>query len=65
MATHSTEERSGYLRTTVQLESGEQVAMRRCFKSKKFPFCDGTHRQEPSNVGLVIVQAPQTVKPGT
>lgn len=63
MATHSTEERSGHLRTTVQLEPGEQAALCRCFKSKKFPFCDGTHRQEPSNVGPVIVQAPQ-VKPG-
>ncbi len=58
MATHSTVEQDGHLRTTVQLEPGERVALCRCFKSKKFPFCDGSHRQEQSQVGPVIVQAP-------
>ncbi|MCS6949263.1 MAG: CDGSH iron-sulfur domain-containing protein [Armatimonadota bacterium] len=57
MAKHSTEEIDGRPRTTVELEPGERVALCRCFKSNKFPFCDGTHRQY-QGVGPVIVQAP-------
>ncbi len=55
MATHTTEDRNGHLRTTVELQPGEQVSLCRCFKSKNFPFCDGAHKQEPTNVGPVRV----------
>ena len=58
MAKHQTEDRFGHLRTTVELEPGERVALCRCMKSKDFPFCDGTHREEPSNVGPLVVTAP-------
>ena len=44
--------------TTVKLEKGEKIALCRCFKSKKFPYCDGSHRNEPGK-GPAIVQAPE------
>ncbi len=56
MATHKSEEIMGHLRTTVQIEPGERVALCRCFHSKNFPFCDGTHKQHPGK-GPVIVEA--------
>jgi CDGSH-type Zn-finger protein len=65
MATHSTEERNGKLRTEVKLEHGETVALCRCFASKKFPFCDGSHRQQPGKVAPVIVSAPPPESEGT
>lgn len=59
MAKHITEDRNGHLRTTVTLEPGEQlVDLCRCMQSKNFPFCDGTHKTLPSNVGPVIVKLP-------
>jgi len=57
MAEHTTENRAGHLRTTIYLEPGEVVALCRCFKSKDFPFCDGTHKTLDSEVGPVIVHA--------
>ena len=57
MAQHSTEEINGHPRTTVKLEAGERIALCRCFGSKKFPMCDGTHREHPGK-GPVIVEAP-------
>lgn len=41
--------------TTVKLRSGEKVALCRCFGSKQFPFCDGTHKQHPGK-GPAIVE---------
>jgi CDGSH-type Zn-finger protein len=59
MPEHTTEERNGHLRTTVELEPGERVSLCRCFQSREFPFCDGTHKQLPGNQGPVVVkQAP-------
>lgn len=57
MATYTNEERMGHVRTNVELEPGEQCALCRCFKSGKFPFCDGMHRQLPGELGPVIVKA--------
>jgi len=58
MATYKNEDRNGKLRTEVQLEPGETVALCRCFASKEFPFCDGSHKQQPGKVAPVIVRAP-------
>ncbi len=58
MATYKNEDRNGKLRTEVQLELGEKVALCRCFASKEFPFCDGSHKQQPGKVAPVIVSAP-------
>ncbi len=63
MATVTTEERNGHVRTTVALEPGERCSLCRCFKSEKFPLCDGTHKTLQGNWGPVIVQAPDTEKP--
>ena len=32
-------------RTEVTIEPGEAVWLCRCMKSKKLPYCDGTHKQ--------------------
>lgn len=58
MAKVTSEEQNGHLRTIVELEPGEQVSLCRCWKSSRFPFCDGTHRQVEGNVGPARVKAP-------
>ena len=62
MAKVTTEEHNGHLRTIVELEPGEQVSLCRCWKSAKFPLCDGTHKQLPGHVGSVRVKAPELEK---
>ena len=59
MAKITSEEQNGHLRTIVELEPGEQVSLCRCWKSAKFPICDGTHKQLESIVGPVRVRAPE------
>jgi CDGSH-type Zn-finger protein len=56
MAEDKTEERLGRLRTSVELEPGENVAFCRCSGSKEFPSCDGTHKSCQHSVGLAIVK---------
>lgn len=65
MPEHITEDRNGHLRTTVKLQPGEAVHLCRCWQSKTFPFCDGTHKQLPNNQGPVIVRqaAPDEAAP--
>ena len=55
MAEHRTQQDGEIRRTFIKLDPGEKVALCRCFGSKKFPFCDGTHRQRPGT-GPVIVE---------
>ncbi len=66
MPTHATEERSGHLRTTIQLQKGDRVSLCRCMESCEFPFCDGTHKGLPTKAGPVIVEIviPEEEKPG-
>ncbi len=42
--------------TNVKLAVGEKVALCRCFASKKFPFCDGSHKEHPGK-GPAVVEA--------
>lgn len=56
MATHETTG-TDHPVTQVRLEPGEQVWLCRCLKSKKFPFCDGSHKAHPGT-GPVAVTAP-------
>lgn len=45
-------------RTKVQVKNGETVALCRCWQSKKFPFCDGSHNKlNEDNVGPIIVES--------
>ena len=43
-------------KTEVKLDPGETIALCRCFASKKFPICDGTHKEHPGK-GPCIVHA--------
>lgn len=53
---HDTIDAKGHLRTTVTLNPGDKVALCRCMQSKKFPFCDGTHRTIEGKFGPVLVE---------
>lgn len=53
---HETIDAKGHLRTTVILNKGDKVALCRCMQSKKFPFCDGTHRTIEGKFGPVLVE---------
>ncbi len=47
---------------TLELKPGEKVAICRCWKSQKFPLCDGAHQKLNAvgdNVGPALVQAPK------
>ncbi len=44
--------------TTVKLQPGEKVALCRCFESKQFPFCDGSHKEYPGK-GPAVVEVAQ------
>lgn len=57
MATFTSEDRDGRLRTTMQLEPGERVKLCRCWRSKTFPFCDESHKQVKDNLGPLTIQA--------
>ena len=41
----------------IQIKTGETVALCRCWKSKKFPFCDGTHRKLELEEGPIVVSS--------
>ena len=47
---------------TIEMKSGEKCVICRCWKSSKFPNCDGAHavhnKETGDNVGPVIVIAP-------
>ncbi len=45
-------------RTTVKVRPGEQIALCRCFQSRRFPFCDGSHREVPGRgpVKVIVLQ---------
>ena len=51
------EDRNGHLRTTITLHPGDRVKLCRCWKSKEFPYCDGTHKElEGDPAGPVVVE---------
>ena len=56
MAEHKTELIKGHKITSATLIPGEKVAFCRCFQSKMFPFCDGTHRTLDSEVGPLKIE---------
>lgn len=49
-------EQSHDSRHEVTLSEGQTVALCRCWKSKKFPYCDGSHRELDDSKGPVIVK---------
>ena len=55
----STVEKGGHIRHVVKAQPGEQFMLCRCYASKEFPFCDGTHRGLQSTVGPVVIEVIQ------
>lgn len=51
-------EKNGHLRHIVTINPGERVSLCRCYGSKTFPFCDGSHKEVHSNVGPLVIQVP-------
>jgi CDGSH-type Zn-finger protein len=41
-------------RATMEIKPGEKVALCRCWQSKKFPYCDGAHRQLNEEQGCCL-----------
>ena len=48
------------LRTNMKINVNDKVAVCRCWKSKSFPYCDGSHREYNAtfddNVGPIIIE---------
>ena len=57
MPNHQTEtyEQKGHIRTRVTMRKGEAISLCRCWKSGKFPLCDGTHNVLENDRGPVVV----------
>ena len=52
----TTLEKNGHIRHIIKAQPGEQFLLCRCYQSKEFPFCDGSHRQVESNVGPAAIE---------
>ena len=46
----------GHIRHVVKVEAGEKIFLCRCYGSKNFPFCDGSHNQSHHNVGPAVIE---------
>jgi CDGSH-type Zn-finger protein len=60
MAEFSTVEKNGHIRHIVKAQPGETIYLCRCYGSKKFPFCDGTHNTVNHNDGPAVVEIAET-----
>ncbi len=49
-------EKNGHIRHVVKASPGEKLFLCRCYGSKQFPFCDGTHNQAHHNIGPAVVE---------
>lgn len=59
MPEFTTVEKNGRVRHVIQAKPGEQFMLCRCFGSKEYPFCDGTHKSMPYNVGPAVIEIVQ------
>jgi CDGSH-type Zn-finger protein len=54
---------------TVIVKSGHRFVLCRCWKSNKFPYCDGSHKlhnkEFGDNIGPVVITCPSEVSPET
>lgn len=53
---HTTFESNGHIRTKVTLRKGEVISLCRCWQSKKFPLCDGSHNHLDSDRGPAVIE---------
>jgi len=51
----STRKVKGRLRTHVTMRKGEVISLCRCWQSKKFPLCDGSHKSLEDEKGPVTI----------
>ena len=63
MPEYTTVEKNGHFRQIVTMQPGERVSLCRCYASKTFPFCDGSHKAMPHNIGPVVVEVPAEPEP--
>jgi len=52
---HSTQILNGHIRTKVTLRQGEVISLCRCWQSKNFPLCDGSHKNADDEKGPVMI----------
>jgi CDGSH-type Zn-finger protein len=52
---HSTKKIRGKLRSKVTMRHGEIISLCRCWHSKNFPVCDGSHKDINDERGPVII----------
>lgn len=53
---HITKIQRGYIRTTVTMRRGEVISLCRCWQSKNFPLCDGSHKQCEDEKGPLVIK---------
>ena len=53
---HSTSKLKGKVRTRITLRKGEVIAVCRCWQSKNFPLCDGSHNENEDEKGPVMIR---------
>ncbi|MDY6873555.1 MAG: CDGSH iron-sulfur domain-containing protein [Chloroflexota bacterium] len=46
----------GHIRTRVKMRKGEVISLCRCWQSKNFPLCDGTHNTLDNDRGPAVIQ---------
>ncbi|MCP8352295.1 CDGSH iron-sulfur domain-containing protein [Candidatus Synchoanobacter obligatus] len=46
-----------WIKDHLSLKPGDKVALCRCWQSKRFPLCDGSHRKLNTTQGPIIVEA--------
>lgn len=56
MPEFTTQEKNGHIRHIVKGEPGEKIFLCRCYGSKQFPFCDGSHNQAHHNIGPAVIE---------
>ena len=52
---YETFEKNGHIRTHVTVVQGEAISLCRCWRSKKFPLCDGSHNDMEDGKGPVVI----------
>ena len=52
----TTVEKGGRIRHVIKAQPGDHFEICRCYGSKEFPFCDGTHKTMHSCVAPAIVE---------
>ncbi|MCB2202755.1 CDGSH iron-sulfur domain-containing protein [bacterium] len=52
----NTYESNGHIRTRGKMRKGEVISLCRCWQSRNFPLCDGTHNDLDNDRGPAVIQ---------